>query len=136
MDEDLLKQDSGPRTHDEESLMSPLVVEEPAKADKKILFWSVFFIVISLLAAAMICVGVIPSRTLDSSRIPLNLSAVRTYYIAVVEVNHSYTAGGEDVLFGPLTGTYVQHSADPSHLEGYFIKAQYVEYTDESFTVC
>lgn len=51
------------------------------------------------------------------------------------EVNWTYCPGGNDLVHGPLLGTYVFFSAAPEDLAGSFVKAQYVGYTDATFKV-
>ena len=88
------------------------------------------------LAVGMICVGVIPAQNYQASSSVFKSAGVkRTYYLSVEEVNWTYTPGGKDKIWAPLYGTYLNHTAPESAILGNFIKAHYVAYTDDTFTV-
>ena len=84
--------------------------------------------------AAIICVGIIPWKN-DQRASAVTTSATRVFYLSAEEVHWTYVPGGEDLVHGPLLGSYVNFSADPKDLRGTFIKAQYKRYTDSAFTV-
>jgi len=61
--------------------------------------------------AACICSGVIPWKNYSVG--PASTSATRVYYLSAEEVKWTYTPGGQDLVYGPLNGSYVTFAADP-----------------------
>ncbi len=128
---------------EENAPLQPQLVDEDSASTKaskakwkhyrRLACLTLVWLTIALMGIGILLAGVLPDK--NTAALWMLPPTTRVYYLSAEEVSWTYTPGGEDLMYGPLYGTYVNVSADPAFLEGTFIKAQFIQYTDATYTV-